>query len=255
MITKIIQYTILFGVLVFSAQTTVAQKERKYIREGNSYYRSAIDDSGRVDSTKMKKAAELYRKAIEKAPTSVEAKFNLANANFKNRDYESAEREFKAIQRAIVHDTVSAKIYHNLGNSQLMQGKLKESIESYKNALRRNPSDIETKYNLALAQSKMNQMQNQPQDQNQQGDDKNEQDQQDKQQQGQEQKVEEKQAQEQQMQEAKEDPNKEKDDKEKFSKEDAARILEALQNEEQKVQDKINKQNKSKSRPKSTRDW
>jgi alpha-galactosidase/6-phospho-beta-glucosidase family protein len=136
-----------------------------------------------------------------------------------------------------------------------MQGKLKESIESYKNALRRNPSDIETKYNLALAQSKMNQMQNQPQDQNQQGDDKNEQNQQDKQQQGQEQKVEEKQAQEKQMQEAKEDPNKEKDDKEKFSKEDAARILEALQNEEQKVQDKINKQNKSKSRPKSTRDW
>ncbi len=258
MITKTIQSMLLCVCLIICAQATMGQKERKYIREGNNYYRSAIDDSGRVDSTKMKKAAELYRKAIEKSPTSVEAKFNLANANFKNSDYQAAEREYSAIQRAIVHDTVSAKIYHNRGNSQLMQGKLKESIESYKNALRRNPKDIETKYNLALAQSKLNQMQDQQQNQDQQkeqNENQEQQDQQNQQQQSQQKNVEEKQAQEQQMQEAKEDENKDKDEKEKFSKEDAERILEALQNEEQKVQDKLKQQNKSKSRPKLSRDW
>ena len=144
-----ITLTLTFGLLV-TAFTVFGQQERKYIREGNDLYKSAIDDSGRVDSTKMKEAAELYRQAIEKAPTSYQAKYNLANAKFKNRDFEAAEREFKAIQNSISHDTTQAKIFHNLGNTQLMQGKIEESIESYKNSLRRNPKDIETKYNLAL---------------------------------------------------------------------------------------------------------
>ncbi|NLK15387.1 MAG: tetratricopeptide repeat protein [Bacteroidales bacterium] len=241
--------------LLSATQVAYSQKERKYIRSGNDYYKSAIGDTGQVDTVKMKKAAEMYRQAIEKAPTSYEAKYNLANTNFKLKAYDMAEREYKAIQNTIAHDTISAKIFHNLGNSQLMQGKIKESIESYKNALRRNPNDIETKYNLALAQSKLNQMQDQQQqqqnDENQDNQD-NQQDQQ--QQQGQQQQAEEQQAQEQQMQEAEEKED-QQDDKEKYSKEDAARILEALQNEEQNVQERLNRQKKSKSRPKSTRDW
>ncbi|MDD2564706.1 MAG: tetratricopeptide repeat protein [Salinivirgaceae bacterium] len=249
--------TLTFGLIVI-AFTLFGQQERKYIREGNELYRSAIDDSGKVDSTKMKEAAELYRKAIEKAPTSYQAKYNLANAKFKNQDYEAAEREFKSIQNSISHDTIQAKIYHNLGNSLLIQGKIEESIESYKNALRRNPKDIETKYNLALAQSKLDQMQNQQeqnqdqnQDENQDQDQKQEQSQDKKQEQ--QQSTEEKQAQEQQAEEKQAQADEENNDN--ISKEDALRILEALQNDEQNVQDKLKQQNKSKARPKSSRDW
>lgn len=262
MFKEIIKKSTLTLCLFATIYTTFGQQERKYIRQGNDLYKSAIDDSGRVDSTKMKEAAELFRKAIEKAPTSYQAKYNLANANFKSKNYEAAEREYKAIQNSISHDTIQAKIYHNLGNAQLIQGKIEESIESYKNALRRNPKDIETKYNLALAQSKLNQMQNQQQnqqqeqnqeqnqdqEQNQQQEKENQNQQQEQQQSAEEKQAEEQQGQEQQMQEGEEE-------KDKISKEDALRILEALQNDEQKVQDKINKQNKSKSRPKSTRDW
>ena len=59
----------------------------------------------------------------------------------------------------------SSKVYHNLGNSYLLQNKLDESISSYKSALRNNPKDIETKYNLAYAQAmKKKQEQQQKQD-------------------------------------------------------------------------------------------
>ncbi len=253
--SKIISITIIL--LLSVNQLIYSQSERKYIRSGNDYYKSAIGDSGQVDTVKMKKAAELYRKAIEKAPLTYEAKYNLANTNFKRKDYVMAEREYKAIQSTIAHDTISAKIYHNLGNSQLMQGKIQESIESYKNALRRNPHDIDTKYNLAFAQSKLNQQQNQQQNQQDNQDQENQENNQNQQnkQQSKQQDVEEKQAQQQEAQEAKENDENNKEDKEKYSKEDAARILEALQNEEQRVQDNLNKQKKSKSRPKSTRDW
>ncbi len=251
--SKIINIALIL--LLSATQVAYSQKERKYIRSGNDYYRSATGDTAQVDTVKMQKAAEQYRKAIEKAPTSYEAKYNLANTNFKLKAYDMAEREYKAIQNAIAHDTISAKIFHNLGNSQLMQGKIKESIESYKNALRRNPNDFETKYNLALAQSKLNQMQDQQQQQQNEENQDNQDNQQDQQQQqGQQQQGEEQQAQEQQMQEAEEKED-QQDDKEKYSKEDAARILEALQNEEQNVQERLNRQKKSKSRPKSNRDW
>ena len=238
------------GLVFFFAVSLFGQQERKYIREGNSYYKSAINDTGFVDTTIMLKAAASYRKAIEKAPTAFEAKYNLANALFKLKDYEAAEREFKAIRTVSTDDETKAKIFHNLGNSLLMQGKLKESIEAYKSALRLNPKDIETKYNLAFAQSKLNQMQNQDQNQNQDQDQEqdNDQNQQQQQQQGQEE-----QAQEQQMQEAQQNENKD-DNEQQYSKEDAARILEAMQDEEQKVQDKLNKQ-KNKKKSKSTRDW
>lgn len=247
-------------ILITTSQILFGQKERKYIRTGNEKYMSALGDSGQVDTTKMKNAAELYRKAIEKSPSSYQAKYNLANTHFKLNNYEVAEREYKAIQNSIVHDTIGAKIFHNLGNAQLIQGKIKESIEAYKNALRRNPSDIETKYNLALAQSKLNQMQNQQQQQQQNHDQDQNQDNQDnqekqQQQNQQQQESQEQQAQQQDMQETNQEQNNDKDDKDKYTKEDAARILEALQNEEQKVQDNLKKQKKTRTRPKATRDW
>lgn len=236
-----------------------AQPERKYIRQGISYYKQAIDDSNRVDTTVMKKAVESYQKALEYRPTSIEGRFNLANAKLKMGDFQQAEREYRSLQSAIVHDSVKAKIYHNLGNAQLYQGKIKESIEAYKNALRLNPNDLETKYNLAFAQSKLRQMknqqqQNQNQDQNNNDNQQNQQNnqQQQNQQQAQQQRAEEKQAREEPM---KEEQNQPKDDKQKFSKEDAARILEALQNQEQRIQDKLNKERKSRSRQRPSRDW
>lgn len=266
MTSKTLIKTILTLIFAATAISAAAQAERRYIRQGNQLYHSAIGDTGQVDTTQMRAAAELYRKAIEKSPASTEAKFNLANSEFRTRDFEACEREYKALANGIAPDTTMAKIYHNLGNSQLMQGKLRESIESYKNALRRNPRDIETKYNLALAQSKLQQQQNQQQQQQQdqdqqQNQDKNneqqqqqqqdqQQQQQDNQQEQQQQQAQEQQAQEQQGQEG------EPKEGEKISKEDAARILEALQNNEQKLQERLKNEQKQKSQSRQkSRDW
>jgi len=231
-----------------------AQPERKYIREGNSFYFKAIDDSNRVDTSMMKKAAENYRRAIEKKPSSMEAKFNLSSAEIKVGNYEAAERELKALQNSILHDTVKAKIFHNLGNSQLLQGKVKESIESYKQALRLNPKDLETKYNLAFAQSLLNKMQNQQNQQNQ-NDQQNQQNQQNQQQSGEKKNAQQQNAEQQQAEEKPMTEDQKQDDRQKYSKEDAERLLEALQNQEQRVQDNVNKQKKSRSRNKPSRDW
>ena len=66
-----------------------------------------------------------------------------------------------------------AKAYHNMGNSYLFNQKLDEAIEAYKNSLRNNPDDFETKYNLAWAQNKKNQEPPQQQQQDQQEQDQN----------------------------------------------------------------------------------
>jgi len=121
-----------------------------------------------------------------------------------------------------------ARAFHNLGNSQLMGNKIDESIESYKKALRKNPTDLETKYNLAYAQllKKKQDEQQKNQDKNKDNKDKDEQNQdQDKQDQNKDQ----------------QNQNQQQQAQNKISKENAEQLLQALQNDERDIQDKVKK--------------
>ncbi|MBN2519270.1 MAG: tetratricopeptide repeat protein, partial [Bacteroidales bacterium] len=144
----------IFSVSVFS------QQERKEIRAGNKAY----------ENEKFENAEVQYRKALEDKPGSYEASYNLGNAFFKQQKIEEAESQFRALPNEKLSKEDLAKIYHNLGNTYLSAGKLDESIEAYKNALRNNPSDLETKYNLAYAMNMKKNPQNQQQQQQQQQD-------------------------------------------------------------------------------------
>jgi tetratricopeptide (TPR) repeat protein len=95
-------------------------------------------------------AEKYYRRAISKKATNAKSSYNLGNAYYTSGFYDEAlSKLIQAAENGNKKEKHAA--YHNIGNT-LMQGeKCKEAVEAYKNALRNNPADEETRYNLALA--------------------------------------------------------------------------------------------------------
>lgn len=222
------------GILIYIGSITFAQTEYKNIRQGNKMYDKENYEEAEVD----------YRKALEKKPESDKAQYNLAGALYKQEKYEDAATEYNILANTGKDSEETARFYHNLGNSYLQLGKLQESIEAYKNALRNNPSDDETRYNLAYA---LNKLQEQQQQQDQQKDQNQEQEQEQDQQQNQQQEQQEQQEQQQQEQQQPRE--------QQISKEDAQRMLEALQQEEQELQKELKEKQLQSTRVYIEKDW
>ena len=253
---------IIITLFIISVVTVNAQQERKHIRKGNREYNNAVIDSVTTDTTLYQDAEVDYRKALDKDPNNWNATYNLANSLLKQGKFEEATRQYQAVT-GMDNDNKEdlAKAYHNLGNSQLKESKLDEAIEAYKNSLRNNPNDYETKYNLAWAQNKKqqqeqqqqeNQDQNKDQNEDQENKDKDQQDQDKKDNQDQDQKDQEKQQKDQDQQQQQQQQEQKQN---KISKEDAMRILEALQNDEKKVQEKVQKQKVKPKNRTTQKDW
>ena len=98
-----------------------------------------------------------YRKSLEKDQDYFNASFNLADAVYKQERYKEASALFDALKDDAPTDEDLAKVYHNLGNSLVKEGKLDEAIAAYKSALRINPNDNETRHNLALSKQQKQQ--------------------------------------------------------------------------------------------------
>ena len=163
--------------LVFWAN---AQNPNKLIRQGNNAY---------TDSS-FAAAEESYRTALAADQNAFNAAFNLADAIYKQENYEEASTLFQGLTEKAESKEEKAMAYHNLGNSLLQEQKLEESIEAYKNALRNNPSDSDTKHNLAYAQ-RMKQQQEQNQEEQEEEEEEEEKKEEQEQQQEEEQKQEE----------------------------------------------------------------
>src|SRR6056297_2150040 len=230
--------SILFIILALLALNTFAQQERKYISKGNKAF-----ENGNFDDSEI-----FYRKAIDKKDDSYSATFNIGDALYKQEKYDDAINQFSDLTNQELTKEDKAKIYHNLGNSLLNHKKIKESIEAYKHALRNNPSDRETKYNLAYAQKLLEQQQNQDQNQDQ---DKNQDKDQDKEQ-NKDQKNQNKKEQKDQQQ----DKNQQqKQQQPESTKQNAERILQALANDEKKTQQKVKEQKAKAAKVKVVKDW
>lgn len=225
-------------ILLSSALTLKAQPGRGEIRQGNRYFKKEKFDT-----------AELaYRKALEEKKVNKIAEFNLGDALYRQKKFEEAGHQFEAAASNEVVKTNSAKAYHNLGNSLLQAGKIEESINAYKDALRRNPGDLDTKYNLAYAQ-RMKKQQNDKKDKSDKNDKNNDKkDQQQKQDQQQQQ-------QQQEQKDQKADQQQSKTQNVKISKEDAKRLLDALTTDEKKVQEKVKKEKANASKVRTIKDW
>ena len=126
----------------FSPSVFGQKSEKKFVRKGNTAY----------EHKNYSDAEIFYRKALEKHDNFAVAQYNLGNTLYRQNKFEEAAGAYqKAIGSGGLAKADLAKAYHNMGNSLLQSKKIAESIEAYKQALRINPRDIETKYNLALA--------------------------------------------------------------------------------------------------------
>ncbi len=225
-----------------------AQPERRHIREGNRLYNKEMFDESELS----------YRRALESDEESSRARFNLGNSLYKQGRYDEAARYFGELGEDIDDPLNRSKVFHNLGNSMLMMQQVEQSIEAYKEALRNNPHDHETRYNLAFAQSLLDEQQNMQQegdDDRQEGEDDGE-DQDggsDRQEHGDEEDGQEPETGEDDRPDSGEDQPQPRPDQ--ISPEDAMRMLEAAEREEQRVQEKLMEQKETLQRPRSGRNW
>ena len=196
--------------------------DRDYLRSGNKLYNDSLFIKAEVD----------YRKALEINPKSTDAMFNLANALLMQQKAQEAMEQYESVSKIEKDKEKLAQIYHNLGVILQSSKQLPQCIEAYKESLRNNPKDDETRYNLALAQK---QLKDQQQDQQ-------NQDQQQQQQQQKEEKQEQNQDQQEQNQDQQQQPQQQQQNKNEMSKENAQQLLNAVMQDEKNVQDKVKKQ-------------
>lgn len=207
-------------IMLLSVCTLFSQEEFRYIMEGNRLFRDNQFAEAEIE----------FRRGLQANPNSFEAAFNLGNALFRQEKYAEALEQY---QRIHTHDKASkAKIaaaLHNTGNALLMQKKVKESIGAYKQSLKMNPNDNETRFNLAFAQHLLQNQEQEPQPQNNQN-----------------------QPSQEQQQERKQDQSQPRE--EEISKERAEQILQALMQEEQQTMERA-RRNPRPERRGNHKDW
>jgi tetratricopeptide (TPR) repeat protein len=138
-------WTVLFFLTLFSsyAQEVDAQlsESNDYVFEGN-----AIVDSDFIEAEKK------YRLAVSTKTNNATGSFNLGNAYYNSKLYDEALfRHLEAVNNSSSKPD-KHKAYHNIGNILMQQKQCKEAVSAFKNALRNDPTDDESRYNLALAQ-------------------------------------------------------------------------------------------------------
>ena len=244
MIKKIFLLSAIFcGTLSGVAQT---KTEGDYIRSGNKFYADSLYEKAEIE----------YRKALEINPKSTDAMYNLGNALF-NQIPQSQEKGKEAMEQyatAAKLESDKAKlahINHNLGTLLYMAQQYPQSVEAYKESLRNNPNDNETRYNLAKAMYMLKQQQEQQQDQQQ----EQQQDQQQEQQQDQQQEQQQQDQQEQQQNQEQQQEQQSQQDEEQISKENAEQILNALMQDEKDIQEKQKKMMQQHQGKTLDKDW
>ena len=262
-----------------------AQSERKITRNGNSQY-----DSGNFVDAEVN-----YKKAIEENSNLLEAQFNLGDALVKQERFDEALASFDLVSSTTDDPELKANALHNKGNVLLQQQDLEGALESYKDALRVNPKDHQTRYNYAYAKQQLAEQQEQEEqeeseenqdeenkeegDENKDNQEKGDKKKEDSENQDQEETEDDKEQEEGDKQE--EDENSEDDSEQdqkdkgqtdgeeseeqqdqqakpkedKMTAEEAMRLLEALKQEENKVQDKMKKYKIKGTKQKIEKDW
>lgn len=241
--------------IVCSVSVAFAQTDRKQVRQGNRDFRKG----------NYQEAEIFYKKGLLVDSLSTAANYNLGNTLFRMENYQEADKYYNKVADSLGKMKQGADVYHNMGNSLLAQKNYQGAIDAYKDALRRNPSDMETKSNLAYAQKMLeNQQQNQNNDQNQKNDQNNNQNQDQNQNQNQDQNQDQDKNDDQNndQNQDKNDQNQDQNDDQndndqnndknqsgqgqtpppKISQQDAQQMLQAIQDKENDTQEKVKKE-------------
>jgi len=238
-----------------------AQASRHQLREGNRAY----------NKQRYEKAEVNYRKALERDSTDYRGQYNLANDLYRQEKYgEAASHYQQALAAPGLKESQRAHALHNQGNSLLKgalqdeqrQG-LQQAINCYQEALKLDPKNEDTRYNLAYArrllqqQQQQNQGGGQNQDQNQQNQDQQQQNQsQDQNQQNQDQQQQQQNQNQDQQQDRQQQPQQQRQPQQQDPrKQDAERMLDAVKNNERQALRDKEQQQKTVRVKKTDKDW
>ena len=233
---KQIKIASVFVFAAFFSITAAAQgNERDHIRRGNKLYNDSLFVKAEVE----------YRKALDANPGSTEAMYNLGNALLMQQKAQDAMKQYEAALKIEKNKAKLAKIYHNAGVILQAGKQYSQCIEAYKQSLRNNPNDDETRYNLALAKKMLKDQQQQQQNQQNKDKQENKKDEQEQQQ---------KKEQEQQKQKQDSQQQQQQQQQNQMSKENAEQLLNAVMQDEKDVQEKVKKQLQMRGK-KYDKDW
>ncbi len=231
-----------------------------------------MDGDSQYASDNYLEAEELYRKAKEKE-SNLKSNFNLGNATYQQGRFEEAIDFYLNAAGKAEDNNVRSDAYYNLGNSYFNNQKLEEAAESFKQAIKINPNNKNARYNLAYTKEIIKQVAQQQKEQQQQDQDQGEsQDQEDQENQDQEnqdqnqdqsgenqdQNEKEEQEQKEQEQDSTQQSQGMQFDSSRLEKQtldstDANKLLQIIQEEEMKVQEKLRKFNSKRKKP--DKDW
>lgn len=221
-----ISYLLSAVMMLIIVCTSAHAQERKLVRKGNELYMQQ----------KYAEAAKVYQQALQQQPTFTPGAFNLGDALVQQKQYDAARKVMANAAKSSKDPLIQSGAHYNTGNTYMSEQQWQQAVDAYKQALRRNPQDADAKYNLSYALAKLKQQQggggggkdNQKSDQ-QNKDNKKNQDQQknDKNQQQQDQDQNDQQQKHPEPQQS------------KISEQQADNLLKALQQDERKAQDKM----------------
>ena len=254
---------IFFCLIVYSQEST----NDNYIFEGNK----------KIEQNDFIGAEMDYRNSLSNNPNYPKGLYNLGNAQYNSSAYDEAVQQFFRTQKFSKNKLDKHSAFHNMGNVYMKKKEYDKAVESYKSALRNNPSDDETRYNYALAKSLLKKEKNNDNKRSDENNDKNnnkekkssdknneknEKEDDEKNQKEGDGKDKEEKDQKNDNQKGKEKNNdldnkqqSQKQAKGRLSPEQVKSLLDAMNNQEKKVQDKINAK-KIKGVPlKSAKDW
>jgi Ca-activated chloride channel family protein len=225
--------TVTLLLLLMTVAAAHAQSDRDYVRRGNQQFRAGKFAEAEVD----------YRKAIERNAKNPQALYNLGNALLAQKKDSAAVEQFQQAAKLETNPRRRANAFHNIGVVCQGHQMFGEAIEAYKESLRNNPDDDETRYNLELCKRQQKQQQ-----QNQQNkDNKDNKDKQDKD------KKKDQDKQDQQKQQ--DDQKKQQEQKPQMSKENAEQLLNAAMQEEKNTQQRIKKAQHQKQNRRLQKNW
>ena len=214
--------------LLMVSVSTFAQTDRQYLRQGNKQFNAGDYANAEVS----------YRKALEKNPRNPQAIYNLGNALMAQKKDSASIEQFQNAAKLETNPLRKYQSFHNIGvicQSHKMYG---EAIEAYKSALRLNPDDDETRYNLVLCKHQKQKQDQKKQDQQQ---NKNDQKKDDKK--------------EQQQQDQKKQDKQQEKPKPQMSKDNAEQLLNAAMQQEKQTQDRLKKAQQQPQRRNILKNW
>ncbi len=285
-IPLVINFCILFCLLITSQEIFAQSRQDKNLAQEVKNH--LAEAAAFIEADNFSAAEASFRKAVSLDPENDIARYNFGNLYLKNEKNRDAFNRLMQASQKTQDKSLRHKSMHNKGNLFMEEKRYSEAVEAYKAALRNNPTDEETRYNLALAKKMMEdeggsggdgddeqqqpdngngQDQNEDQDEQEQPEDGNQE--QDKNNEG----------------EGNDDPNNEEGDQEKeqekpqegegqnpeeegnqqeqppqqmegrLSPEQIKNLLEAIENQEKDVQDKVNKKELKGTKVRSEKDW